>query len=589
MSAFDKIMETNRKEQEEDPSEKKRERVSPHKGAARPELKKGRTSPQEEASTEEAHTDPDNSEHMEPMEEEEACFSDDPPEEEADKDDPNITGILKATSHIDITKNKSQAEASGTNGKIPSRKLSFAQTVEQDQDEEVIEGKQIFEIWLSPIDENAPGIVDKAAINKALLTDLALIFNTADRQSAAEKIMNMSVEPVPKTKRMYSVICATQEVAIDLKLALDEEGLKVPTVEGGSVMYRAVHSPRSTGTRRGYIRDKVVGAEVVVFLGEPEERIYISDKHIKNALKEAGLEVKKGPRRLPERNCDGIMMKSNRIQTRCVPIGYKDGTPLEEAMAAFSWPYKLRTKLTIKYRDESGKQSIKETNVWLRYAAKGEHANPPVEYPDMWECCHQPRGQPHHLYCPSNSLTRDERRAVKRTSREINVGQQSTSRDPPNTRTCHKYERGRCEEQDRCQMKHSETPIEKIQCNLPVANALQRHQLGMSPADHSVVCSRGGPPRCKYAHDQWTPDSHKKALEKEQKEMKNKSTTETNTRQNKTKKSNFKVEKKNRKKTQKSFDSTLGYPGEGPAEKLRMCTYNVNGLNEKEGQKCKAC
>jgi len=220
MSAFDKIMETNRKEQEEDPSEKKRERVSPHKGAARPELKKGRTSPQEEA-TEEAHTDPDNSEHMEPMEEEEACFSDDPPEEEADKDDPNITGILKATSHIDITKNKSQAEgeASGTNGKIPSRKLSFAQTVEQDQDEEVIEGNQIFEIWLSPIDENAPGIVEKAAINKALLTDLALIFNTADRQSAAEKIMNMSVEPVPKTKRMYSVICATQEVAIDLKLA----------------------------------------------------------------------------------------------------------------------------------------------------------------------------------------------------------------------------------------------------------------------------------------------------------------------------------------------------------------------------------
>ena len=55
MSAFDKIMETNRKEQEENPSEKKRERVSPHKGAARPELKKGRTSPQEEASTEEAH------------------------------------------------------------------------------------------------------------------------------------------------------------------------------------------------------------------------------------------------------------------------------------------------------------------------------------------------------------------------------------------------------------------------------------------------------------------------------------------------------------------------------------------------------
>ena len=105
MSAFDKIMETNRKEQEEESSEKKRERVSPHKGAARPEPKKGRASPQEEA-TEEAHTDPDKSEHMEPMEEEEACFSEDPPEEEADKDDPTITGILKATSHIDITKTK---------------------------------------------------------------------------------------------------------------------------------------------------------------------------------------------------------------------------------------------------------------------------------------------------------------------------------------------------------------------------------------------------------------------------------------------------------------------------------------------------
>ena len=97
-------------------------------------------------------------------------------------------------------------------------------------------------------------------------------------------------------------------------------------------------------------------------------------------------------------------------------------------------------------------------------------------------------------------------------------------------------------------MKHSETPIEKIQCNLPVANALQRHQLGMSSGDHLIVCSRGGPPRCKYAHDQWTPDSHKKAPVKEQKEMKNKSTTETNTRQNKTKKSNFKVEKKIGKK-----------------------------------------
>ena len=230
MSAFDKIMETNRKEQEEEASEKKRERVSPHKGAARPEPKKGRTSPQEE-DTEEAHTDkPD---HMEPMEEEEACFSDDPPEEEADKDDPTITGILKATSHIDITTTQAQAEASG-NGKISSRKLSFAQTVAQEEDE-VIEGGEIFEIWLRPIDEDAPGIIEKAAINRALITDLAQIFNTADRHSAAEKIMNMSAEPVPKTKRIFSVICATQEVAIDLKLALDEEGLKVPTVEGGSV------------------------------------------------------------------------------------------------------------------------------------------------------------------------------------------------------------------------------------------------------------------------------------------------------------------------------------------------------------------
>ena len=82
-------------------------------------------------------------------------------------------------------------------------------------------------------------------------------------------------------------------------------------------------------------------------------------------------------------------------------------------------------------------------------------------------------------------------------------------------------------------MRHSETPIERIQCNLPVATELQMHQLGMSSCDHLVVCSRGGPTRCKYAHDQWTPGSHKKALEKEQEEMKNKSTTETNTRQKK--------------------------------------------------------
>ena len=44
------------------------------------------------------------------------------------------------------------------------------------------------------------------------------------------------------------------------------------------------------------------------------------------------------------------------------------------------------------------------------------------------------------------------------------------------------------------------------------------------------------------------------------------------------------VERK-KPKSQKQYDSTLGYPGEGPAEKLRMCTFNVNGLNEKGGQK----
>ena len=90
---------------------------------------------------------------------------------------------------------------------------------------------------MCPIDEGTQGTVEKAAVNVALITDLAQIFNTSDRNSAAGKIMNMSVEPVPKTRRTFSVICATSEVAIDLRLALDEEGLKVPTVEGGSIMY----------------------------------------------------------------------------------------------------------------------------------------------------------------------------------------------------------------------------------------------------------------------------------------------------------------------------------------------------------------
>ena len=44
------------------------------------------------------------------------------------------------------------------------------------------------------------------------------------------------------------------------------------------------------------------------------------------------------------------------------------------------------------------------------------------------------------------------------------------------------------------------------------------------------------------------------------------------------------VERK-KPKSQKQYDSTLGYPGEGPAKKLRMCTFNVNGLNEKGLQK----
>lgn len=155
------------------------------------------------------------------------------PEEEADKEDPTISGILKATSHVDITKSKTTTQdephASGDDQPQPPRKqLSFAQTAAK---EDIIKGGDIFEIWLCPIDEGAQGTVEKSAVN------VAQIFNTSDRNSAAGKIMNMSVEPVPKTRRTFSVICATPAVAIDLKLALDEEGLKVPTVEGGSMMY----------------------------------------------------------------------------------------------------------------------------------------------------------------------------------------------------------------------------------------------------------------------------------------------------------------------------------------------------------------
>ena len=39
--------------------------------------------------------------------------------------------------------------------------------------------------------------------------------------------------------------------------------------------------------------------------------------------------------------------------------------------------------------------------------------------------------------------------------------------------------------------------------------------------------------------------------------------------------------KKNKRKNQKEFDSTLGYPGEGP-ERLRMATFNVRGLKGKD-------
>ena len=43
----------------------------------------------------------------------------------------------------------------------------------------------------------------------------------------------------------------------------------------------------------------------------------------------------------------------------------------------------------------------------------------------------------------------------------------------------------------------------------------------------------------------------------------------------------MKKEKKNKRKNQKRFDSTLGFPGEGP-ERLKMATFNVRGLKGKE-------
>ena len=39
--------------------------------------------------------------------------------------------------------------------------------------------------------------------------------------------------------------------------------------------------------------------------------------------------------------------------------------------------------------------------------------------------------------------------------------------------------------------------------------------------------------------------------------------------------------RKKREKNQRRFDSTLGFPGEGP-ERLRMATFNVRGLKGKE-------
>ena len=43
----------------------------------------------------------------------------------------------------------------------------------------------------------------------------------------------------------------------------------------------------------------------------------------------------------------------------------------------------------------------------------------------------------------------------------------------------------------------------------------------------------------------------------------------------------MKKDKKNKRKNQKRFDSTLGFPGEGP-ERLKMATFNVRGLKGKE-------
>ena len=47
-----------------------------------------------------------------------------------------------------------------------------------------------------------------------------------------------------------------------------------------------------------------------------------------------------------------------------------------------------------------------------------------------------------------------------------------------------------------------------------------------------------------------------------------------------------KKSKKNKRKNQKSFDSTMGFPGEGPA-RLKMATFNVRGLKGKEDGKDK--
>ena len=97
----------------------------------------------------------------------------------------------------------------------------------------------------------------------------------------------------------------------------------------------------------------------------------------------------------------------------------------------------------------------------------------------------------------------------------------------------------------------------------------------MSSCEPQIVCARGGPSRCKYNHAEWNAESYGKALKKDQEELKRRCEKKRETRW---------VERK-KPKSQKQYDSTLGYPGEGPAEKLRMCTFNVNGLNEKGLQK----